>query len=131
MDSSLTDKKISSLSYPPIFDDGDKSNIQTASVDMRLAGIVDISWGLYGQGWWAWRKQRKAIVESGIVGYDKESFPSDGYTLYFDMKFDFLKNEGDVIGVAIPLPNGDGTDTQGFGWVYSLQTNTYYDFSFY
>ena len=98
---------------------------------MGLADYVDISWGLYGQSMWKWRQQRIDIINSGIVGYDKKVFPSDGYTLYFDMKFNFLKNEGDTIGIALPLPNGDGTDTQGFGWIYSLHQNKYYDFSFY
>ena len=116
MDSSLTDKSIRGLSYPPTFDKGDMSNIQSASVEMGLADPVNIKWGLYGQGWWSWRKQRKAISEAGIVGYDKKSFPSDGYTLYLEMEFNGLTSDGDQIGMSIPLPNGDGTDAAGFGW---------------
>ena len=47
------------------------------------------------------------------------------------MKFNFLKSDGDQIGLTIPLPNGDGTDTSGFGWNYVLSTDSYYDFSFF
>ena len=119
------------MSYPPTFDDGDMSNLQTASVEMGLAKPVDIRWGLYGQGWWAWRKQRKAIIASGIEGYTKKEFPSDGYTFYADFKFNDLKGDGDQIGLSIPLPNGDGTDAQGFGWQYDLAGDSYTDFSYF
>ena len=33
--------------------------------------------------------------------------------------------------MSIPLPNGDGTDAQGFGWQYDLASDTYTDFSFF
>ena len=98
---------------------------------MGFADPVNVRWGLYGQGWWSWRKQRKAIVEAGIQGYEKKEFPSDGYTLYVDMNFNDLKGDGDQIGMSIPLPNGDGTDAQGFGWQYDLASDTYVDFSYF
>ena len=32
------------------------------------------------------------------------------------MEFNDLTVDSDQIGMSIPLPNGDGTDAQGFGW---------------
>ncbi len=56
MDSSLTDKNISTLSYPPTFNDGDMSSIQSSENDLGFADPVTVKWGLFGQGKWAWRK---------------------------------------------------------------------------
>ena len=109
--SSLTGKDISTLSYPPTFNDGDMSSIQISEVDLGFADPTTLKWGLFGQGWWAWRKQRKAIIKAGFTGYDKDSFPSDGFTLYFEMQFNSLYGDGDQIGIDIPLPNGDGTNS--------------------
>ncbi len=111
MDSSLTDKNISTLSYPPTFNDGDMSSIQSSENDLGFADPVTVKWGLFGQGKWAWRKQRKAIIEAGFIGYDKDSFSSDGFTSYFEIKFNSLYGDGDQIGIDIPLPNGDGTNS--------------------
>ena len=47
------------------------------------------------------------------------------------MNFNDLKGDGDQIGMSIPLPNGDGTDAQGFGWQYDLVSDTYIDFSYF
>ncbi len=92
---------------------------------MGFTNPVTVKYGLYGQGWWAWRCQRSSIVDSGIVGYDSDSFPSDGYTLYVEMRFNKLSGNADGIGMDIHLPNGDGTDIEGFSLRYDLATNTY------
>ena len=48
MDSSIANKGISSLSYPPTFDDGDMANIQTLEADLGFADPVNVKFGLYG-----------------------------------------------------------------------------------
>ena len=115
IDSSLTTRNIEGLSYPPTFNGGDMANIQSAEVAMGLAKPVQINYGLYEMSWWGWRKQRKAIMDSGILYYDAPTFPSDGSGMYVDMEFPKL-SKGDSIGIMIPLPNGDGSDIEGFGW---------------
>ena len=47
MVSSLTDMNISTLTYPPSFNDGDMTNIQTSDVDLGFADPVTVKWGLY------------------------------------------------------------------------------------
>ena len=116
IDSSLTGKEVRHMGYPPSFTEGDAANMQTAELDMNLVNPVMLTYGIYGQGRFSWWRQRRSIVNAGFVGYDKQSFPSDGKILYTEVHFDWLKGDGDQIGFHIALPTGDGNNSAGFGW---------------
>jgi hypothetical protein len=60
-----------------------------------------MTWVLYSEttNWPTWQS---AIVNGGLTEY---SSGYDGYALLFGLKFDYLTTPGDMIGLAVELPN--------------------------
>ena len=52
----------------------------------------------------------------------KKSHKYDGYLFDVCLNFDDLKGDGDIISMAILLPNGSGEDLSMFGWVFKVGT---------
>ena len=98
---------------------------------MGLSNPVEIAYVLYSEP--NWKKWQKAIVKAGAKDYKNHIFGQkfDGYSLFVGMYFDNLKNDGDTIGVALPLPNGSGEDLSGFGFKYDAKTTNYVGFSYF
>ena len=93
----------------PSLTQADYANMQTVTVNDALGNDVEINFVLYSEE--NWKEWSSALFDSGITQFKGKWYkrkPYDGYTLFVGMTFENLTNDGDSIGLSIPLPNGDG-----------------------
>ena len=110
--------------YPnPFLTSEDSRNMQTAYADVGLDQPVTISFLLYGMKRRAWKHFSKQLVSSGLTQYTTHDY--DGFTFYMTMTFTKLVNNGDSIGIEMPLPNDVEDRIVGWGLYYESFSQTY------
>ena len=63
-----------------------------------------------------WKNLSKQLVSAGLTQYNTDDY--DGYTFYMTMKFNKLENNGDSIGVEMPMPGDSQNRKVGWGLYY-------------
>ena len=112
----------------PDFTTGDLANIQTIDVSTEF-GLTDakLSWVLYSEAG-IWPTWQSLIVEGGLTDY---ASGYDGYCLVMALTWDYLTTAGDMLGLAVDLPNSTTGDQTGLGWILNDDDSTYTGFSYF
>ena len=63
-----------------------------------------------------WNDLSDQLIKAGLTQYTTDNY--DGYTLYMTMKFTKLVQNGDSIGVEMPLPGDPKKRKIGWGLYY-------------
>ena len=101
------------LVYPNPYLTSNQASVNTTPLtNIGLADPVQLSFLLYGMKKKEWKALSKVLLASGQTQYTTKNY--DGYTFYMQMEFNKLVNDGDSVGVELPLP-ADPNNTV-FGW---------------